>query len=119
MKRSNEGELPNRKRARRDDTNENVGYVDPNIWKNAREQVGEVFNLWEDVHGKLGQQPVEMSEDEMNCRLAKLSRGDAGMLALAACWTGFSSKVRPTRIVSTSDMPLLAIDQRYSRGPAS
>lgn len=53
-----------------------------------------MFKLWEGLHGTLsGRKPKLGAQDALQ-QLKALRRGQAGSLALAACWKGVTDKVR-------------------------
>jgi hypothetical protein len=84
---------PSRKRLRVENEDNNKITSHLSAAENARKEVGEVFRLWEEVHGTLDDAPAGLPIETVTSRIQHLGKGEAGMLALAACWKGFTRKV--------------------------
>jgi hypothetical protein len=106
-----------RKRQRPSSIPENAGLrsSENKDGKQARVQVREIFGLWEQVHGGLGES-VRM--DALNTKevlktLQNFKHDIPGKLALAACWKGITEKVG-----STVPFPVSSADLGFLFTPA-
>lgn len=72
----------------------------------ARRDIGEVFEVWQVVHGSYKRSPPpDLASEDLANRIRKLGKDKASQLALAACWQGFADKVRALALPGARHMP--------------
>ena len=93
----------------------------PSAGTKSRQDIGEVFELWQSVHGPYDEpSPTEVPAD-LAQKVRSLSKSESAQLALAPSWAGFARKVRhhlcqciSDSAVSMPEASLTAAECRHS-----